>query len=168
MSNDEDWISSRAAQARLGRTDRQLRRYASAGRVRTRNAGGRVQYHRADVEALAAQQVPDDRPRVESTEIMPPGALLEHIRQLEAQIAVSAAREGRLQGMLEAQQPRLEDAQRIQGLLDAERAQRFALEAERNALRQQVTGQRVALIVAIVVIVALAIIVGAIYFGGGL
>ena len=40
MSNDE-WINATEAQAYIGRTDRQLRRYAQQGRVRTRKRGGR-------------------------------------------------------------------------------------------------------------------------------
>lgn len=48
-------MSQAATQARLRRSDRQLRRYVEAGTLRTkRTTGGRVMYRAEDVERLAA------------------------------------------------------------------------------------------------------------------
>ncbi len=50
-----DWLEADEAAALLGRTERQLLRYATSGRVRTRQQGRRKQYHSADVEQLAGE-----------------------------------------------------------------------------------------------------------------
>lgn len=58
-----DWLEADEAAAQLGRTPRQLLRYATSGRVRTRQHGRRKQYHSADVEQLAAELEDIDRTR---------------------------------------------------------------------------------------------------------
>jgi hypothetical protein len=52
---DADWLESDEAAALLDRTERQLLRYATSGRVKTRQRGRRRQYRRTDVEALATE-----------------------------------------------------------------------------------------------------------------
>jgi hypothetical protein len=51
----DPWLEADEAAAQLGRTERQLLRYATSGRVRTRQQGRRKQYHSADVEQLAGE-----------------------------------------------------------------------------------------------------------------
>lgn len=58
-----DWLEADEAAALLGRTPRQLLRYATSGRVRTRQQGRRKQYHSGDVEQLAAELEDIDRTR---------------------------------------------------------------------------------------------------------
>lgn len=50
-----DWLEADEAAAQLGRTERQLLRYATSGRVRTRQQGRRKQYHSGDIEQLAGE-----------------------------------------------------------------------------------------------------------------
>ncbi len=50
-----DWLEADEAASLLGRTERQLLRYATSGRVRTRQQGRRKQYHNADIEQLAGE-----------------------------------------------------------------------------------------------------------------
>lgn len=58
-----DWLEAEEAAQMLGRTPRQVLRYAESGRVRTRLQGRRKQYHSADVEQLAAELEDTARPR---------------------------------------------------------------------------------------------------------
>lgn len=58
-----DWLEAEDAAAMLNRTERQLLRYATSGRVRTRLQGRRKQYHAGDVEQLAAELESEARPR---------------------------------------------------------------------------------------------------------
>jgi hypothetical protein len=58
-----DWLEADEAAALLGRTERQLLRYATSGRVRTRQHGRRKQYHPGDVEQLAGELNDSDRTR---------------------------------------------------------------------------------------------------------
>jgi hypothetical protein len=50
-----DWLEADEAAALLQRTERQVLRYATSGRVRTRQQGRRKQYSRADIEQLAGE-----------------------------------------------------------------------------------------------------------------
>lgn len=58
-----DWLEADEAAALLGRTERQVLRYATSGRIRTRLQGRRKQYHRGDVEQLASTLDDDQRTR---------------------------------------------------------------------------------------------------------
>lgn len=58
-----DWLEVEEAAALLGRTSRQVLRYGASGRVSTRRQGRRLQYHRGDVEQLAAELDDGERPR---------------------------------------------------------------------------------------------------------
>jgi DNA repair exonuclease SbcCD ATPase subunit len=138
--SDDEWMPAAQAAEYLGKTDRQLRRYKSAGRVRSRVRSGRVEYHRNDLDKLRAELPEDARPRAaESTQqIIPAGELLQFIREQQDQLQQAAARIGYLQAQLEsrpaledlkAEQQELEEAhQRIAGLeaqlLEAQRRQR--------------------------------------------
>jgi hypothetical protein len=76
-----------------------MRNYAAAGRLRTRRSGGRVTYHAGDVDQLAAT-LGDDAGAAEQA-IVPPGPLLDRIRELERQLVEAAGQVGYLKGLLE-------------------------------------------------------------------
>ena len=149
MSNDE-WFNAAEAQAYVNRTDRQLRRYAQQGRVRTRKRGGRVEYARADLDELR-DALPDDPEPRGGQQIVPAGELLSYVERLQAELQQSAAREGYLRAQLE-QRLALPDERALRDDLAAERQRRAAIEAE---LQQMRGGRRVAWLVAIVLAVLL-------------
>lgn len=155
MSNDE-WFNAAEAQAYVNRTDRQLRRYAQQGRVRTRKRGGRVEYARADLDQLR-DTLPDDPEPRGGQQIVPAGELLSYVERLQAELQQSAAREGYLRAQLE-QRLALPDERALRDDLAAERQRRAAIEAE---LQQMRGGRRVAWLVAIVLAVLL---IGAIVY----
>lgn len=103
-----DWLEADEAAALLGRTARQVLRYATSGRVRTRQQGRRKQYHRGDVEQLASEL--DDTERTRPTNVAPEvgRALVEVVQAqrelIEAQREVMRLRE-RVQ-LLEQQRAR--------------------------------------------------------------
>lgn len=166
--SDDQWVSAHTAAARLKRTERQLRRYAQAGRVRSRLSGARVQYNAADVEQLATELHQDERPNVEVTEILAPSVLLDHIRSLETAIVTSKQREGNLETEL-ARRPSPEEHQAIVTALTEERSDRKVLEHELTTARAQLgeakTNQQrlwralAALLIVIVVLAAALIVV---------
>lgn len=154
MSNDE-WINATEAQAYIGRTDRQLRRYAQQGRVRTRKRGGRVEYARADLD-LVRESMPDDPEPRGNQQIVPAGELLGYVRELQEQLQQSAAREGYLRAQLE-QRLALPDERTLRDELAQERHHRATLEAE---IRRAAGGRRfervLYLVIALVLIAAIA------------
>lgn len=158
MTNDDsNWISSKEAQRRLNRGERMLRNYAKRGQLRTRLRGRTVQYHADDVAALAAELPEDDRQRVPEQTIMPPGVMLDHIRDLERQLSEAMAQIGYLRGQLDTQQLQL---------TEAKQAQRLLVDTERRAdqLQQQLdiaTGaaaRRRMLIIVLAVLLAIALL----------
>lgn len=62
----DDWLETEDAALLLGRTPRQVLRYGTSGKVRTRRQGRRYQYHRSDVEALADELEADVKTRLVS------------------------------------------------------------------------------------------------------
>jgi hypothetical protein len=56
---DDDWMELGDVARLLGRTERQVLRYAKAGKVATRRDGRRQLYRRDDVETLADALGPD-------------------------------------------------------------------------------------------------------------
>ncbi len=154
MSNDE-WMRSSEAQSYLGRTDRQLRRYATSGRVRTRTRGGRVEYNRVDLDTIRGELKEDSRPRAPEQQIVPAGELLTFIRELQEVISNSAAREGYLRAQLE-QRLALPDERALRDELAAERQLRIdAEQALKRLQRQRWQGWTLAIIVAIVLLAAI-------------
>jgi hypothetical protein len=117
MSDDSNWISSKEAQRRLNRGERMLRNYAKRGQLRTRVRGRTIQYHADDVSALATELPEDDRQRVPEQAIVPPGVMLDHIRELERQLSEAMAQVGYLRGQLDTQQLQLTEAKQAQRLL---------------------------------------------------
>lgn len=97
--SDDEYISGKAAQQRLHRSERQVRNYAAAGRIRSRRAAGRVGYHAGDIDRLAGELLTEGDQA--ETQIMPPGPLLERIRELERQLVEAAGQVGYLRGLLE-------------------------------------------------------------------
>ena len=134
MSNEE-WMGAQAAQDYVSRTDRQLRRWAEAGRVRTRKRGGRVEYAKADLDAIRETLEPDPEPR-NRQQIVPAGELMGYVKDLQEQLQQSAAREGYLRAQLE-QRLALTDERTLRDELAAERERRKAIEAERVAIEAQ-------------------------------
>lgn len=136
--SDDEWIPAAAAAQMLGKTDRQLRRYKAAGRVRSRVRAGRVEYARADLDKLRAELPRDERPRAPAQEIVPAGQLLDLIREQQEALQQAAAQLGYLRAQLE-QRPALEDTQALQRELDAAKQRIAELEEQ---LRQKRRGIR--------------------------
>jgi hypothetical protein len=141
MTNTDEWVSAAQAAAYLGRTDRQVRRYKESGRVRTRNRGARIQYHKGDLERLRGELGDDIPPQAVSPQVLPAGELLDYIKQQQEQIAQLSAQIGYLRAQLE-QRPALEDTQATHDELVAERVRREAAEQRIKELEQQVTKRR--------------------------
>lgn len=154
MSNDE-WYGAQQAQDYVGRTDRQLRRWASAGRVRTRKRGGRVEYSRADLDAIRETLEEDTAPRSQQ-QIVPAGELLGIVRELQEQLQQSAAREGYLRAQLD-QRLALPDERALRDELAAERAYRQSIEAQLNHMTRR--SRAAWTVVAVVLLVLIAAIV---------
>ena len=155
MSNDE-WLGATAAQDYIGRTDRQLRRYASQGRVRTRKRGGRVEYAKADLDQVRETNADDPEPR-NTQQIVPAGELMGYVRELQEALQQSAAREGYLRAQLE-QRLALTDERALRDEIAAERQHRAAIEAQLQHARG---GRRTAWLVAILLALLL---IGAIVY----
>jgi len=157
--NDGEWLTSREAQAYLGRTDRQLRRYAKAGRVRTQVQAGRVHYYRPDLDQLAASLPPDERPQAEPpVQIVPAGDLMNMVQDLQAQLQQAAAREGYLRAQLD-QRPRLEDQAALQAELAQVKAERDTLQAQLAALQGGRQRDATLALLGLAVVLALAVAV---------
>lgn len=85
----DEWIEASEAAERLNRTERQVYRYGTAGRVRTRRHGRRTQFHAGDITTLAAELGASDEPRPPKPprqEIMEPGAMLDYLRERDARL----------------------------------------------------------------------------------
>jgi len=136
MSNN-DWISGKTAQDRLSRSERQIRNYASAGKIRTQVRGRRVEYYGPDVDALAAELQPDDRPRAPDAQIVPAGELLNHIRQLEAQLSETMMQVGYLRSALEERTLQRDEAKVAQRLLVDKEREVIDLRRDMNELQRQ-------------------------------
>lgn len=123
----DEWLTGKQAQARLQRSERQVRNYAASGDLRTRRVGGRVEYYGPDVEALVARL----RPQVEPVQdIMPAGQLLDHIRDLETRLQQASAEIGYLRGLLEGQRLEIEEAREARKLIAAREAETQSLQRE--------------------------------------
>ena len=137
MSNGEheEWITVVEAASILHVTVRQANRYGSGDKpkLRTRKAGQRTLYHRRDVEQLAhergADYVPEPKPEQSGAELLPPGEMVDLIRDMQDKLMLASRRVGELEGIL---QMRLlpEDA-------DALRRRVAAAEAERDFLQRE-------------------------------
>lgn len=64
--DDDDWMELADVARLLGRTERQVLRYAKDGKVATRRVGRRFQYRRDEVERLAGELEPVDATRHDS------------------------------------------------------------------------------------------------------
>ena len=159
MSDGEQWVSTEAAVALLGRTRRQLDRYADNGKIRKQSRGRHVYYNRGDIETIVATFRPNERPRVEINELMPPGEMLNAMTHLHEQLTASAARIGYLQAQLE-QRPQLEDQRKIEQELIEERSQRKALEQQVTQMRgSQRTISTTALIIGFILVLVIGVLI---------
>lgn len=154
MSDNEEWLGAQQAQAYVGRTDRQLRRYAERGRVRTRKRGGRVEYSRADLDTIRETIEEDTAPRAQQ-QIVPAGELMTYVRELQEQLQQSAAREGYLRSQLE-QRLALMDERTLRDELAAERANRAAIETQLSQVQRR---SRTGWVVAIAVLLLLVFVI---------
>ena len=127
----DEWLSTQEAMQRLGRSERQIRNYATAGRLRQRKRNGRVQYAAADVEALRLEIRPERSAPVE----LVPAQNDERIADLQAQLNATLQEIGRLRGLLEAERLQLTEARQAAALLVDREREAARLEAELNAAR---------------------------------
>lgn len=151
----DEYITSKQAQDRLQRSERQIRNYASGGRVRTLRRTGRVLYHADDINKLVEELRPETP--LPQSDIMPAGELLTHIRELETRLQQTSAEIGYLRGLLESKNAEIADAREV-------RKQLTDRETEAALMRQQLeqadknSSQRGRLVLALLFVVALAII----------
>lgn len=108
MSNDEELTAEQAAPI-LRVSVRQVHRYREAGQLEHRRAGRRVLFQRASVEALAkelAVDIPHTASQSEPTPdqsvaVLPPGELLNYLRERETRLEAALLEIGRLQTRLQ-------------------------------------------------------------------
>ncbi len=152
----DEYITVEEAASLLRVSIRQANRYGSGDnpRIRTRKAGKRILYHRGDVEALANDLGVAYKPiaKQQPVELLPPGDVLNLVRDLQERLMLTTRRIGELEALL---QHRLlpEDADELQRKLteaelllkyrpsfeevDELRRQLAQAEAERDILRAQ-------------------------------
>lgn len=127
MTDADDYLTADQAAQILRVTDRQARRYADAGQVRSKRLGNRVLLHREDVEALAAQQRAFDKPPTRSE-------LLSLLERLRTELQVVTAREAALAERLRLL-PTPDEVTRLREELAAIKAERDVLRAELERCR---------------------------------
>ena len=161
MNDYDEWLEASQAAQRLNRTERQVYRYGVDGKVRTRRYSRRLQYHAGDVDALAQKLgVGNEAPIVPRQEIMPPGAMLDYLRQRDREL--SEAQRQLQQAAIELGGARQELGRRQ--LVDQQLTE---VSQERDELRQQIAvlqpwrqwGIRLIWALAIVTILALVAII---------
>jgi len=151
----DEYITSKQAQDRLHRSERQIRNYAASGRVRTQRRVGRVLYHVNDINQLVEELRPEAPPP--QSDILPAGELFVHIRELETRLQQASAEIGYLRGILESKNSELADIQEVRRqLIDRETEAALMRQELQQASRNNF--QRGQLILALSVIVVLAII----------
>ncbi len=139
MSNGthEEWLKVEDAARILRLTVRQVNRLGSgeAPKLRTQKAGQRTLYYRPDVEQHARERgveyIPEpETPAEPGAELLPPGDVLQLVRDLQDRLMLASHRVGELEGLL---QMRLlpEDAEEMRRRL-------AEAEAERDFLRREV------------------------------
>jgi hypothetical protein len=137
---DDEYIPVEDVAAMLKVTIRQANRYGEGAnpRVRTRKAGNRKLYHRGDVELLADELgvAFKTRPQQTQAELIPPGEMLDLVRNLQDRLAgsqerliVASHRIGELEGQLQQRLLPEEAATLRQQLAD--------VEAERDKLKEE-------------------------------
>ena len=162
MSDDNNWISAREAQKRLGRGERQLRNYAQQGRLRSRLHGRRLEYYEPDVIRIAGELPEDDRDRVPEQQIIPAGEMLSHIRDLERQLSEAMVQVGYLRAALDERTLQRDEARVAQRLLvDKERE---VVELQGQLQAAQGASGRKSIALWVLAIVVILVIVGAAYF----
>ncbi len=133
--NDEEWLTVEQVAQHLRVSVRHASRYGE--RVRTKKAGKRILYHRGDIEALGVELGVDNKPLVPlPIEMLPAGEMLSTIERHQAQLFAMAQqladvnRElGRLQGVIEGQQPIIDEHPKLQQYVRE-------LQADRDRLRE--------------------------------
>jgi hypothetical protein len=162
MSNEETWLEADQAARRLSRTERQVYRYGQEQKVRTRRYGRRLQYHAGDVETLAERLGVDNeaRPIVPRQDIMPPGVMLDYLRERDRELAESQRRLEQAAIELGAARQEIGRRQLVDQELDTVRSERDQLRVQIAELQPwRRWGMRLIWALAIVVILALVAII---------
>jgi chromosome segregation ATPase len=126
MSNLDEYIPVEEAARILQRGTRMTEKYADKGRIRTKPAGRRRLYLRADVEQLREELNVSDMPTPKPlAQVLPPSELLElvdrkddEIRSLNQEIAALRHRLGQVEGELNTARYLLEDKQRLDSKIE--------------------------------------------------
>lgn len=156
--SDSDWLTQAATQARLRRSDRQLRRYVESGALRTkRTAGGRVLYRAEDVARLAGQlDAEAGPPPAAVAEIVPSSDLARRVEELTDALIAAERRAVAAEAALRLLPPP-QEAQ----ALKAEAAQaRAEADGLRALLGEVQGGARRAWLVAAVLLVLVLLLAG--------
>lgn len=143
MTNDV-WLEASDAAERLHRTERQIYRYGTTGRVRTRRHGRRTQFHATDIETLAAELGATDEarpPKAPRQEIMEPGAMLDYLRERDARLDQAQREIQQLIYQLGQKDAEL-GRRALPEAVDALRQELEQVKSERDALREQVTQRK--------------------------
>jgi len=160
--DDHDWMTAQAAAAVLNRSDRQIRTYAQQGRIKTRRRGpgGRVEYYRPDVEALAVEiGAAAEPPRASTVEIVPAVQLARRVDELTVQLVEAERRAATLAAALDGGL-RPAEAREMQSELARAQAEAEGLRAQlAQATGSTSTAWRVALLALAVALLAVAAVV---------
>lgn len=166
----DEYITIRQAQDRLQRSERMVRNYATKGRVRTQQRAGRVLYNSEDINHLLTEIRPEAPPP--TTDLLPAGELMNHIRDLETRLQQASAEVGYLRGMLEAKSLEIVDTQNVRKQLSDREVETVVLQQQINQAQQhiqEITGNNsslrklVIILLVLLIITLLAIIVVALF-----
>lgn len=170
MSSDNEYMTVEEASTILGVVPRQVNRYGTTGRIRTRRAGRRVLYFREDVlelaEELGAAHRPAPAPR---PEIMPVGEMLNYLRDRDRQLEGQQQQISMLLAKLAEAQAELgrrllpQDEQQLRDDLTTVRAERDELRRQIAALNPWYRRWYVWLIISLVLALGLAAALGALF-----
>lgn len=135
--NDQDeYVTVETVASILRISVRHASRFAE--RVRTKKAGKRILYHRGDIEAIGLELGVDNKPLVPAPiEMVPVGEMLDLYERQQHELVTAREELGQLRGILQGQQPMIDNYQALQQrVIDLERAQ-ARLEADLREARRR-------------------------------
>ena len=162
----DEYITIRQAQDRLQRSERMVRNYATKGRIRTQQRAGRVLYNSEDINHLLTEIRPEAPPP--TTDLLPAGELMNHIRDLETRLQQASAEVGYLRGVLEAKNLEITDTQSVRRQLSDREVEAAVLQQQINQAQQHIQeitgsnnarGKLITILVILLIIALIAIIV---------